>query len=415
MKLLVVSQMFWPENFRVNDLVGGLVERGHEVTVLTGMPNYPEGRYRDGYGLRGPWTQEYRGATLIRVPLIPRGRGGGIRLALNYLSFAIAGSLLGPLRCRGHYDAIFVFGPSPVTVGLPAIAIKLRVRAPIFFWVLDLWPESIAAVGAIRSRRMLALVGWLVRYIYSRCDWILVQSRAFIESVRGAGVSSERILYFPSWAESIFTAEREAAALDAAAALPEGFRVVFAGNIGAAQDFPTILAAASRLRNRTDIQWIIVGDGRMAREARAEVARLGLRHVHFLGQLPVERMPVLFAQADALLVSLRPDPVFSRTIPGKVQAYLASGRPIVGMLDGEGARVIEESRAGVTCPPGDPERLANAIDRLAGLPRIEREMMGGAGQAYYARHFDRELLFERLERWFRGVDLPSRPTVGPEA
>src|SRR5690349_8507872 len=183
MKILIVSQYFWPESFRINDLALGLKERGHNVTVLTGMPNYPSGRLFSGYAMFSPTKEIFEGIPILRVPLIPRGSKGRWRLALNYISFALCASLLAPLRCKGPFDIIFVFEPSPVTVGIPALVLKKLMQAPIVFWVQDLWPESLSATGAVKSQRVLQWVANLVGYIYRRCDCILVQSEGFIPYV----------------------------------------------------------------------------------------------------------------------------------------------------------------------------------------------------------------------------------------
>lgn len=412
MKILVVSQYFWPENFRVNDLVLGLMERGHVVTVLTGKPNYPSGRLFPGYGLIRGTMETYHGAEVRRVPLLPRGNGGAIRLLLNYASFAISATILGPFLCRDKYDAIFVYEPSPITVGLPALWLKRLRAAPLFFWVLDLWPESLSAAGAVRSAWVLRWVERLVRFIYRGCDRILVQSRAFYQPIQTLGVNPARILYFPNSAEPLFWPLQSNPNDRALTGLPDGFVVMFAGNIGAAQDFPAVLTAAERLKERPDIHWVILGDGRLASWAREEVSRRGLGGtVHFIGSRPLEQMPAFFANADVMLASLKRDPLFALTIPGKVQSYLACGRPIVGMLDGEGARVINEAQAGSTCPAGDADGLAARVLDLYRMGRAERERLGANGRAYYLAHFERETLLDRLEDWM--VALSVRREPGP--
>lgn len=399
-RILIVSQYFWPENFRINDLALGLKERGNEVCVLTGMPNYPVGTFFDGYGFFSRWKESWNGIEVIRTPLIPRGGGGGVRLTMNYLSFALIASLLAPFRCRGEFDAIFVHEPSPITVGLPAIVMRWLKKAPIYFWVLDLWPESLEATGGVRSPWVLGIVRSMVRWIYKHCDMVLVQSRRFMSAVRDHGVPEERILYFPSWAEVLYRPLPRPQSLDDEFALPEGFRIMFAGNIGAAQDFESILAAAEKLKSRKDIHWLIVGDGRLGEWVRKEVVSRGLGEtVHLLGRHPVGRMPEFFAAADAMLVSLRSEPIFTLTIPGKVQSYLACGRPVIAMLDGEGATVIKEAGAGYTCAAGDADGLARLAEQMASLSEEERNDMGRSGRQYYENHFDREILFERLEGW----------------
>jgi colanic acid biosynthesis glycosyl transferase WcaI len=405
LRVLIVTQYFWPESFRINDLATGLVERGHAVTVLTGLPNYPGGRFFDGYGALGPRRERFGQVEVVRVPLIPRGNGNGARLAANYGSFALAASLAAPLVVRGDFDVILVYEPSPITVGVPALVLKLAKRAPVLFWVQDLWPESLSATGAVRNRWVLAAVERLVRFIYRRSDRILVQSEAFVPSVQRIEGSGDRIRYFPNTAEAFYRPLAADAPLpDGVAPLPAGFRVMVAGNIGAAQDFGTVLAAAERLRGRTELHWLVVGDGRMRGWVQEEVARRGLGGVvHLLGQHPPEAMPAFFAQADLLLATLRRDPIFSSTIPSKVQSYMACARPIVVGLDGEGARVVEESGAGFAAPAADPEALAAAVARMMSLPSAARQAMGERGRSYFQEHFEREMLLDRLEGWMKEI------------
>ncbi|MGH8703253.1 MAG: glycosyltransferase family 4 protein [Burkholderiales bacterium] len=400
MRVLIVSQYFWPENFRINDLVLGLRERGHNVTVYTGKPNYPDGRYFAGYGFFRRPRDEFDSIPVIRVPLVPRGGGGGFHLALNYLSFALFACVLAPFRVRGKFDAILVYEPSPVTVGLPALVLKWIKRAPVLFWAQDLWPETLSATGAVRARWILALVDRLVRFIYRHCDLVLVQSRAFSPHVQAQGVSTEKVRYYPNTAEELYRPVAVGPHAPERRLLPEGFRVMFAGNIGAAQDFDTILGAAERLKAEREIQWVVIGDGRLHAWVEQEIARRGLRDtVRLLGRHPVESMPRFFALADALLVTLRNEPIFSLTIPTKIQSYLACARPIVAALDGEGARVIEESGAGIAVAAGSAAALADAILMLHRTPAAEREAMGRRGRAYFEREFERSMLVGRLEQW----------------
>lgn len=403
MRVLIVSQYFWPESFRINDLAAGLVERGHEVTVLTGIPNYPGGRFFDGYGLFRRRREDFNGVRVLRVPLVPRGGAGGVRLGANYLSFALSASVLAPLAARGDFDVVFVYEPSPITVGIPALVLKRTKRAPVLFWVQDLWPESLSATGAVRSPLILRAVERLVRRIYRGSDLILVQSEAFAPSVARLAGGAERIRYFPNTAEAFYRPlPREAA--DGVPPLPDGFRVMLAGNMGAAQDFGTVLGAAERLRDRPDVHWLLVGAGRMRSWVEAQVAARGLEGtVHLLGAYPPERMPAFFAHADVLLASLARDPIFAATIPGKVQSYMACARPIIAALDGEGARVVEESGAGMACPSSDPAALADRVRAMADLPEAERARMGERGRAYFLEHFERERLLDRLNGWLEEV------------
>ena len=403
MRLLIVSQYFWPENFRINELVTELVKRGHVVTVLTGYPNYPEGVVLPEFVSNPDKFSRFEGAEVLRVPMRPRGKGG-LRLMLNYLSFAVSASVVGPWKLRGRqFDSIFFFEPSPITAVLPAVLLRRIKRTPLLLWVLDLWPETLSAVGVVKSPRVLGWVGRMVSFIYHRCDRILVQSRGFGPSVQKyAGRASDRIRYFPGWTEGLFRgALAEVAPAPELAPYQEGFNVLFAGNIGDAQDFPAILDAAERLKDRSDIRWLVVGDGRSAQHVRDEIVRRGLQQsVVMLGRFPLERMPSFFRAADALLVSLKADPIFSLTIPGKVQSYLGVGVPLLGMLDGEGGRVIEESGGGLVSPAGNGAALAANVARLAGMSMDERRAMGRRAREYGQREFDRDTLIDALEAHF---------------
>ena len=250
MRILIVSQYFWPENFRINDLAVGLKEKGNDVTVLTGIPNYPQGKIFPGYNLFAK-KEIYKGIKIQRVPLLPRGKGGKLNLILNYLSFFISASFLAPFYCREKYDVIFVFACSPIIQALPAIFLKKIRHSSLMLWVLDLWPESLTATKAVRSPLILKWVEKLVKFIYNQSDLILVSSRGFIPSISAKGVVLEKIVFFPNWAEDIYKPVKpENAKLPLAVNnFPKGFKLMFAGNIGVAQDFQTILTAFEILKN----------------------------------------------------------------------------------------------------------------------------------------------------------------------
>jgi len=397
LQILVVSQYFWPENFRINDLVKEWVQRGHQVTVLTGVPNYPAGKVFDAYRERPANFAYFEGAKIFRAPMLPRGMGQS-RLVLNYLSFVLGGCIWGPWMLRGvHADVIFVFEPSPVTVGLPAVMLGKVKNAPIVFWALDLWPETLAALGMVRSPRVLAWIGQLVRFIYNRCTLVLGQSHGFLGSIAKYCNDDSKIRYFPSWAEEVFAVEN----VKPAPEIPQKddvFTVLFAGNIGEAQDMPAVLNAAEQLKDNPGVRWVVVGDGRKSDWLKSEVIRRDLQdRVLLPGRFPVERMPSFYAHADALLVSLKRDPVFSMTIPGKVQSYLLVGKPLLGMLDGEGAAVISDAGAGLSCDAGDAAGLAEAVLALAAMTPEQRKQLGLSGQKYAQQEFGRSQLIDRLE------------------
>ena len=408
MRILIVTQYFWPENFRINDLVSDLVNRNHRVTVLTGVPNYPTGEIDAGYSENSSKYHVFQGAEIVRVPMVVRGKSN-IQLVLNYLSFALMASTVGVYKLRKKaFDVLFVFEPSPITVGLPAILLRKLKKSPLIFWVLDLWPNTLQAIGVVRSELILKSIGLLVSFIYKRCDLILGQSKSFLPEIQSYS-GDKRVEYFPSWAELLFQPPELSGRPIVSHTY---FNVMFAGNVGEAQDFPSILNAVELLREDSRIHWTIVGDGRMFKWLEHEVNQRGLNEsISLVGRHPVEKMPEFFQQADALLVSLKNEPVFSMTIPGKLQAYLKAGKPILAMLNGEGSRIVTESGCGIACSSGDVRCLANAVLKLAHMSSNDRGSMGERGHLYSVKEFDREMLISRLEKWMielSDMDVHSR-------
>ena len=403
MKILIFSQYFWPETFRINEVVQSLREIGCEVSVLTGQPNYPDGEVPPGYSSTALWTQMRKGLTIHRVPLVPRRRG----LILNYLSFVLSAAVFGPWLLRDQrFDMILVYAPSPILQAIPAVWLAWLKGARLVTWVQDLWPQSLEATGFVRNRRLLAMVAELVRWIYRRCDLLLVQSQAFIPPVK-AMAGRTPVQYHPNPGELAFDQMQPLG--PPALVLDPGFNVVFAGNLGTVQALGTVLDAAELLMSYPDVRIVLVGSGSRSEWLQQEVARRQLGNIKLAGRFAPEAMPGILAQASALLVSLVRCPIMSQTVPSKVQAYLAAGKPIIASLDGEGSRVLEESDAGVSCPAEDAVALAEAVLRLRAMPSNELQCMGEAGQLYYKQHFDPAVLARRLAQIFSEVLAGNKP------
>lgn len=374
-----------------------LVQAGDDVTVVTGMPNYPNGHLPPTHRWRGPWREDFGGVKVLRVPLVPRGDAGSLRLAANYISFALSACLVGAFRIPRQVDLIFVFQPSPVTVAVPALLYGALRSAPVVMWVQDIWPDILVGTRAIRSGLALRAAGVVARRLHGRCDRLLVTSESFRERL-AQDVPSERIHYLPQWVESFYSPLPDNRPVQYESPFPEGFVVLFAGNLGSAQAFETVLDAASLVQD-SNIHWVLMGDGRM----RAWIAdQIGARNlgssVHLLDRRPPADMPHYFAMADCLLASLRNSPEFNSTIPAKLQAYLACGRPVVAALEGEGKKIVEEAQCGVVAGSCKPKELADAVQSLARMSPVELAQMGANGRAYYEKHFSRDLLVKRL-RW----------------
>lgn len=400
LRLLILSQYFWPENFYINALAQTLAGQGVQLEVLTGKPNYPAGVFFDGYRAGGCQRESCQGIAVHRIPMLARGRGA-VRLALNYLSFVLSGLVFAPWLLRGKaFDAILVYAPSPILQAIPALLVGRLKRAPVVLWVQDLWPDSLSATGHVRNRLALRLVDRVVRFIYRHVDLLLVQSEAFRAPVTGQAGGTP-VVYYPNSVEDVFD---QAGRHGAPAADPEaGFSVLFAGNIGSAQAVEVIVGAAERLRTYPDIRFVVVGDGSRRQWMIDEVERRGLTNVSLPGKFPLAAMPDFMGRASVLLVTLADQEIFRLTIPSKVQAYLAAGRPIIAALNGEGGRLIVDSGAGLAVPAEDETALAEAILALYRLPQDEREAMGIRGRMYYERHFAPGMLAETLIGHLRTV------------
>lgn len=402
MRILIVSQYFWPETFRINDLVKELVERGHDVSVLTGKPNYPQGIIFKGYGFFSHNRDEYYGAKVYRVPLIPRGKGTGLQLVFNYLSYVVSASAFVAFN-RKKFDVSLTFAISPITQMYPALLHKKLYGSRAYLWVQDLWPESVAAAGKMDSSAILKGLTKMVRSIYKKSDGVLVQSEAFIPSVLQKGILPDKVHYIPNWAEDIFTNQVEENINKYREIIPKGFIVMFAGNMGEAQDFESIVNAAERTRHIHDIKWVIVGDGRKREWVETEIKKRNLSDTFFLlGKFPVEEMPYFFSLADIMLLTLKDEDIFSLTIPSKVQSYLAFGKPIASMINGIGNKVINDANCGYTANAGDAEKLAENIIKAYNAPKETLVELGLNGKAYYEVEFGKAAIIDKLERAFEG-------------
>ena len=399
MKVLVLSQHFWPESFRINDVVESLRSAGCEVCVLTGQPNYPEGAVFKGFRAAALTTERHSTGYLIhRVPLIPRGAGGAGRLALNYLSFLVSACMLGPWILRGQrFDVVFVYGTSPILQAIAGIVLKRLKKCVLVTWVQDLWPQSLEATGFVRNRRLLAAVDRVVRWIYRRSDLVLVPSKAFLAPV-AAMAGRTPVEYHPNPGERRF--EDRDGPDEPALHLEPGFNVVFAGNLGTVQALETVLAAAELLKDQREVRFVLIGSGSRSEWLQQQVRARTLENLRLPGRFPPQAMPNILAQASVLLVSLVRSPIMSQTVPSKLQAYLAAGRPLIAALDGEGARIVEEAGAGLTCPAEDSTALAGTVLRLKSLSAEELARMGASGRNYYETHFNAATLADRLTRRF---------------
>jgi len=402
-RILILTQWFDPEPaFKGLAFARKLAERGHQVEVLTGFPNYPAGRLYDGYRLRLWQRESVEGIPVIRVPLYPSHDRSRVRRAINYLSFAAAATILGPALMR-RPDVIYVYHP-PATVALPGLALGRWFSAPVVCDVNDLWPDTIFATGMLhdRSRRLLDR---FCRFVYRHADRVTVVSPGFRQTLIARGVDADRVSVIYNWAPGEEAGHQPAAS----AGNPDrAFRIVFAGNIGLAQGLDTVLEAAARCAVTVPhARFVFMGDGVEADRLRRRAAEMQLANAEFLSRQSFSAANAIFNAADALLVHLKDDPLFAITIPSKTQSYLAAGRPVLMAVRGDAAALIKAAGAGVMAEPGNPESIAEAVRQLAALPAAERARMGQSGREFYQRELALGRAVEKFESVF--ADACARP------
>jgi glycosyltransferase involved in cell wall biosynthesis len=413
MKLCIFTNHFYPEIFRVNDIVFEFAQKGYEITVITAIPDYPQGKFYDGYSLFKRRREVVNKVRVIRLPIIPRKRGEKIDLVLNYVSYFISALIFTFFHsCIDKYDAVFVHLTSPFFIGLPAVILKNRQHIPLIFWVLDLWPESLSAAGGIKNQFILNSQKKFVRYVYNNCDKILIGSYGFKKSICEKGNYDDKIIYFPNWAETIETPhdfskyQQMKPFIDFS---ENDFIILFAGNIGEAQNLDFIIDVANEIRYNSDnIKFVFIGSGRKKKSLEDKVKNLNLtEHVFFLGQYPLDEIPRFIQMTDILLVSLKDELIFNFTVPSKVQFYMAQGKPILAVLDGDGADIINKTKCGVTVPVGDRVLLKAAIQNLYHMPKEELMEMSSNGKKYYEQNFTKEKRMDQLDKLFKAFSIES--------
>jgi len=395
MKILIITQYFYPENFRINDLSFSLQKKGHDVSVLTAKPNYPKGKIYTGYSFFTKGFEIINKTRVYRSNIIPRGSGNGFRLFLNYISFVIFG-FIRLITIKENYDAVLVYAPSPITVGYLGIFAKYKFKVKPHLWVHDLWPESVKVAGGIKSKIILYLIELMTRSIYFFYDSILVQSPLFKEYLISQGVNKNKIKYYPYYAEDFYKIVNEKTKIKAL--FPEGLNILFAGNIGVAQSFDTIIEAVKIASKKIkELNIVILGEGRDKDRVQKKIYNLGLsKNFTFLGSYPPEEMSYFFASSDALLVTLKKAHIFSLTIPGKIQSYLACGKPIIGSIDGIASDIINNGKCGFATESEDYESLASSMVKFAKLGYKERCKLGSNSRIYFEREFHKEKLLDTL-------------------
>ena len=406
-KILFVCQYFYPEIFRGNDVAFHWAEEGHDVHVVTGIPNYPDGVFHKGYGMFKNRNQVVNGVRVTRLPIFPRGNNK-IMLILNYFSyFIVAWGYVLFLAISHKYDFVFVQQLSPVMMSAPGVLYKKLRKVPLYTWVLDLWPESLAAAGGINNRHILGFFNHFVKSEYKWSDKILTSSKSFDLNILKYGNYKDKIVYYPQWSDgngSNMDCTNLADILNEKGIDEEmvfderNFKVMFAGAVGEAHGMECNLQAALLTKERKDIKWVIVGDGRRMSWGQQFVKEHGLEEtVLTLGRYPSETMPLFFKKADVMLVSLTDSPLFNLYAPAKISSYMAAGRPIIASLNGEGAEVVKDAECGWHVAPGDAQSLAKLVVRLSETAKETLAQKGASGRAFYEENFMKEKCLRNLD------------------
>ena len=393
MKILVVCQYYFPEPFRITDICETLVQRGHQVTVLTGLPNYPEGRVLDEYRRGRRKIETLNNVKIMRSFEIGRGNSH-LKLFLNYVSFAVSASLKA-LFMKEEYDVVFVNQLSPVMMSFPAMVYKKKYNKKMLLLCLDLWPDSLASGGVRNGSIIYEVFLRISRWIYKSADLILVTSNMFKDYFQNTlGLPITNIEHLPQYAEDLFSKRvnpNEAGGNDSI----EGYNFVFAGNIGDIQSVETIIMAAKELDTHRNITFHIVGDGSKLEECRKLAISFSLTNVIFHGRKSVIEMPYFYSMANAMLITLKNNRVLSYTLPGKIQSYMAAGKPVLGAINGETSYVIKDANCGFCCEAEDYKEFAKII--LQFCTSDNKEQMALNAQQYYINNYSKERFIARLE------------------
>lgn len=402
MKILFICQYFYPETFRGNDIAFHFAEEGHDVHVVTGIPNYPNGKFFSGYGVFNKRHEVINGVKVTHLPIVPRGEDNKIMLMLNYFSYLIVGWIWMFFHALWHkYDMVFCQQLSPVTMSSPAVLYKKIRQVPLYTWVLDLWPESLTVAGGINNKYILGFFDWFVKSEYKNSDKILTSSRSFDQSILKYGDYKDKVIYYPQWSDGTSNMCNSDFVLpEKLRELSDGdnFIVMFAGAVGEAHGMECNMQAALKTKNHKNIKWVIVGDGRRLDWVRSFVKDNGLDDtVITLGRFPSETMPMFFEKADVMLVSLTDSPLFNMYSPAKIASYMAAERPIIAVLNGEGGEVIKSAKCGWNVKAGDAEGLAELVVKLSQTDKQELADKGRKGKAYYDKFFTKDKCLKKLD------------------
>lgn len=395
MRVLIITQYFDPEsNFRSGEMAYELSKRGYSVDALVGIPNYPAGKYFNGYGVFKKRNEFINGVHIHRVFQTPRGKGGW-RLPVNYFSFVVS-ACINILFCyawKKKYDAIIVHEPSPIFQAIPAILLKKIRKTPVCLWILDIWPDAMRSGGGVSNERLIRFIDKIVVWIYKRCDKLLISSKGMSDFILPKGDFEKKIKYFPNWSQDLYEGDLSYNI----PVLPSGYNIFTIGNLGRSLNLDAIVKVIEAVKDIEGLNWVFVGDGSEKQWLQNYIEEHDLRNVYLLGKYPFEAMSAFHTKADALFLALRKGfPHLEAVVPSKLQPYLSSSRPVLAMIGKGGADIIKEANCGVAYPAGDYESIAQFIrnDLMNNIEAFNKK--GANGRQYYLEHYTVSKCIDRL-------------------
>ena len=393
-KILVVSQYFFPEQFRINDICNSWIERGYDVTVLTGIPNYPQGDFFEGYGFNKRRNENLNGINIIRIPIIPRKKSS-MTVALNYLSFVISGWFW-KLFNKENFDMVFIYEVSPMTQALPAVWIAKKLKIPCYIYVMDLWPENFEIITGISSPLVITPLNKMVDYIYKNCNKIFTASESFKKNIQSRGVDPEKVFFWPQYAEEFYHTR---ATKSKKIIVDDKINITFAGNVGMAQGLEILPIIGQRLKKENvNVRFNIVGSGRYLETLINEVTKNALQeYFNFLEPVPPTEISEIFSASDFSFVSLQENEIFSMTIPAKLQSSMACGKPILLSASGESKDIVIKAECGYASDAGDVNHLIENIKKIVKLDKKQIEKLGNNSRNYFENNFEKEKLLDSMD------------------
>ena len=404
--ILLIAHNYWPENFPINKISNKLLEKDYNIDVLTGKPNYPEGKVFKNYNILDFRKDNFNNIVIHRVPIFPRGNGSSINLILNYLSFVLSAMFFGYfLLYKKKFDIVFVHAPSPILQSLIGIFFSKIFKIKLITWVQDLWPDVLYSTGHIKSKIILNIVEKIVNFIYKKNDMLLVQSNEF-KNIISNKVNHSNIHHLPNPGNIKYLknySNQNLNFFDFKSKIKNSFSIVYGGNIGKVQSIETLVKACVFLEKDKSINIFIIGDGSQLNSAKKLADNLKLKNLFFSGYVNEDDLISMLNDSKILYLSLIKDKILNSTIPSKLQNYLACGKPIIGSISGETKKIISDATCGFTCEPENEKELSDLILKMRNMPQNKLNQMGKNSLNYFLNYYHPDIINNKLSTYIKSL------------